>query len=176
MKVSRLLPLLCLAVTCGTPAVVTAPTDHPAPDLRTVRVNIIRRDIAWALDTVPLLKFPPFDHYAVIRLHAERCSGLTREGWPAFYVAPISPMPGWVLAFYDEDRRAIVFSLGSEMRRETVLHELLHFLLAPHIPSKRRTDENYEQYQGRVHPDSIFSKATGKCGPLLYPTDPNGDE
>lgn len=165
---SRFVPLLCLAIACGPTPVTTAPTGNPAPNLHQRRVEILHRDVAWAMDTIMLMRFAPFDGYAVVRVQIERCSGLTRAGWPTFYVAPISPLPGHVLGFYDEKRQAIVFALGNEIRAATVGHELLHWLLAPHIPSARGEYETYHEYQSRVHPDSVFG-TSGKCGAVLYP-------
>lgn len=171
MKVSRLLPLLCLAVTtCGQPAVTTA----PSPSAR--RAAYLDRDVAFIFDSIPILRFNRPFAYAAIRAAVEHCSGLTREGWPTFYVAPQNPLPGMVMAFYSEDTQSIVFALGNEVSASTTAHELLHFLLAPHIPPKIRKDESYPDFIQRVHPDSVFDRLSGKCGPLLYPpTDPNGD-
>src|SRR5687768_7366503 len=64
----------------------TTPTDR--------RVEILHRDIAWAHDSIPLLRFPTPPGYGALRVQLEFCSGKTREGWPKLYVAPINPLHG----------------------------------------------------------------------------------
>lgn len=120
----RFVVLALLVLGCTTKEVAAPPSPGD------IRAGLIRRDVAFAFDTLPLLRFEPPFIYGAIRLQAERCSGLTREGWPRFYVAATNP----------------------------------HFLLAPHIPSKRHRGEPYADYQQRVHPDSVF---LDKCGSLL---------
>lgn len=114
--------LLCTACTLQH----VPPDSAPNP-----RVRVADRDIAWIMDTVPIVRFNPPYVYAVIRMQAEQCSGLTREGWPRLYVAPINPIPtsmGPAKAIYTSGANAIVFALGYETDPRVVLHELLHYL------------------------------------------------
>lgn len=152
--------LLVALIACATKEVT------PTPTARDIRTGIVKRDVAFAFDTIPLLRFPIPYPYGAIRLQVEGCSGLTRDGWPRFYVAALNPLPGHILAFYREDMNAIVFALGNEVVPETIAHELLHYLLAPHIRSQPYPREAPEAYRARVHPDSIYA-ASGKCGHLL---------
>lgn len=156
--------LLCVLLLGCTVRQVTPPRTLDA-----ARLQIVKRDVTFVYDSIPTLRFSPPFAYGAIRLQVERCSGLTREGWPRFYIAQDNPLPGFVLAFYDEDRKAVVFALGNETVPSTVAHELLHYLLAPHIPSKKRSDESFTEYTARVHPDSIFNTDTGKCRMFLNP-------
>ena len=160
MRYALLLPLL-FVLSCSHG---TAPTTAPGPS---PRVKILERSIGWA-DTLPLLKFSPPAFYGAVRLAVEQCSGKRREGWPEFYVAAINPLPGFILAFYDDQSRSIVFALGVEANPPTVGHELLHFLLAPEIASRRLDHEALEDFIARVHPDEFFGTA-GRCAHLLYP-------
>lgn len=139
----------------------------PSPSMMQSRANVMARDIAWK-DSMPLLKFRPPWEYGAIRLQVEACSGLTRAGWPAFYIAPQNPLMGNVLAYYDERTQSIVFGLGNENNTGTISHEILHWLLGPYIPPYRRKDETPDEWVRRVHPDSIYAPH-GKCGHLLNP-------
>lgn len=136
------------------------------PSVQVQRAQILEREIAWGRDTIPLLRFRVPFVYGAWRIELEQCSGLTREGWPSFYVAPVSPLPGSLLGYYDEGAKAVVFALGNEARKQTVLHELLHFFLAPTIDPRRQPDETGEERVARLHPADYF---TGRCGQLLYP-------
>lgn len=153
-----------MALILGCKAVAVDPRFAPVH----TRAEILARDIAWASDTLPLLRFNPPWEYGAIRLRVEQCVGRTRADWPRFYIAPLNPMPGHVLAFYDEGNQSIVFGLGNEANPGTVAHELLHWLLAPVIPPHRRHDETVEAWVERVHPDSIFAPH-GRCGHILNP-------
>lgn len=133
----------------------------------TTRGDIIARDIAFR-DSLPLLRFNPLFAYGAIRLAVEQCVGRTRAGWPRFYVAPINPLPGLTLAFYDERTQSIVFALGNEVRESTAAHELMHWILAPVIWPYRYRDESPDEWTARVHPDSLFGN-DGKCSHLLNP-------
>lgn len=156
-----LLVLLLLLVGCSTRQAFKSDA-RPDP-----RAAIIARDIAWK-DDLPLLRFDVPYVYGAIRLQVEECLGRRRDGWPLFYVAPKNPLPGHVLAFYDERNKAVVFALGNETIASTIAHELIHWTLAPVLDPHRRRDETPDEWRARVHPDSVFS-STGKCSHLLNP-------
>lgn len=160
MKRYALLLLLLLGCTTRT----VEPRFSPAQ----TRADIITRDIAWK-DTLPLLRFNPPFAYGAIRLAVEQCLGRSRDGWPTFYIAAVNPLPGLVLAFYDENTKSIVFALGNETRESTAAHEFMHWTLAPVLSPYRRRDETAEAWNLRVHPDSLFHPETGKCAHLLNP-------
>ena len=152
---------LVALVACGSHV-----TTSPAPEPPT-RAKILERSIGWA-DTLPLLRFEPPAFYGAVRLAVEQCTGRTRAGWPAFFVAAINPLPGFILAFYDERSKSIVFALGIEASPPTVAHEFIHYLLAPEITSHRLEHETLEDFVLRVHPPEFFGKS-GRCAHLLYP-------
>jgi hypothetical protein len=155
--------LLLFALACQR-QVTTAPNPRDA---------IVQRDLAWVSDTLPVLRFNTPYSYGALRVQAEQCSGRTRAGWPRFYVASISPFPGMLLAFFEDDPDdpddRIVFALGYETDDFTVVHELLHWLLAPVVsPKWDKQRESYEAFIVRVHPAEYFGKS-GRCAHLLYP-------
>ena len=131
--------------------------------------EIVRRNVAFVNDTLPVLAFPTPHVYGAIRVALEQCSGLTREGWPRFYIAALNPLPGALLGFYDEQTRSVVFALGNENHAGTVAHEILHWLLAPIISPRRGREESWEDFVARVHPEAYFGES-GRCAHLLYPT------
>lgn len=130
--------------------------NHVAPPPRTAaetRTNVLERRLAWISDSIPILQFATPYIYGAWRLEVERCSGKTKDGWPAFYVAPVAPLgPDGRSAFYASDSKVIVFGLGSEAIDWIVRHELAHWLLDP--------------IGG--HPEEYFGP-TGKCGRLVNP-------
>lgn len=130
------------------------------------RPDILKRDIAWIHDTIPVLRFETPEIYAVVRLNMERCSGLTRAGWPRLYLAPWNPLPYGRAAFYDPDAEAIVFALSSEANLFIVGHEILHWLLEPTVSPRRINDETPDEFAVRVHPPEYFDR---RCGHLLRP-------
>lgn len=132
------------------------------------RAEIIVRETAWIIDSVPILRFNVPFTYGYFRLQVEQCSGKTRDGWPRFYIAPINPMPspdGPLAAYYDSANDVIVFALGNETNREIIVHELLHFLLKGDIPSGP-SDETKAAKQLRLHPAEYFQK---RCGHVINP-------
>lgn len=132
------------------------------------RAEVIERDIAWLGDTIPILRIGVPFMYGYFRLQLEQCSGLTRDGWPRFYQAPINPImtgDGPSAAFYDPEANVIVFALGTLTDRTVILHEMLHFLLKPQIPDAPH-GETREQKDLRVHPPKYF---TEKCGHVINP-------
>jgi hypothetical protein len=116
--------------------------------------RVLARDIRFIYDSVPIVKFRTPFLYGVFRLQVESCSGRTRDGWPAFYLAPVNPLNdrGFAAAYFP-DADAIVFGLGSEVNEQIIRHELLHWLLRPTMG----------------HPPEFFgdSLSNGKCGHLL---------
>ena len=161
MRTVLLLPLL-FALAC----------QHHVTTASTPQDAITKRDIGWVMDTLPVLRFNTPFRYGALRVQAEQCTGRTRLGWPRFYVAALSPLPGMLVAFFEDDPDdpddRIVFALGYETDEATVVHELLHWLLAPSIPTRKREGESYEAFLLRVHPPEYFSR-TGRCAHLLYP-------
>lgn len=164
MKVMRVLLVGLIAlIACGAHV---APLQ--APTLKDRRAEIIKRDIAFSHDSLPLLRFAPPPVYGMIRLAMEKCTGLTRDGWPTFYVANVEEFPGYVWAFYVEHSRSVVFALGREAQSSTVAHEIGHFLLAPHVDPRRGKDESHEAWVERTHPAAIYGPG-GTCSALLNP-------
>jgi len=122
-----------------------------APTLAERRAVVLRRDIAWTFDTIPLLRFDPPYIYGAWRLEVEQCSGLRRDGWPVFYVANKMPVgPHQYYAYYAPTTDAIVFGLGGEAQKWLVQHELLHYTLAGHgIPAHDSTYYGDDSNPGR---------------------------
>jgi hypothetical protein len=135
------------------------------------RAEILLRDIGWVHDSIPLLRFDPPHQYHFLRAQVELCSGIHRDGWPRLYVAPINVLPGGHGGFYASDSDVIVFALGYEAYEWPVRHELLHFVLEPHIPPAPPV-ETEEEADARVHPPEFFARETGKCGAYVNPPRP----
>lgn len=143
----------------------TPPLALPPP-LALARVTVLTGTLAWVDDTVPVLQFKPPPIYGMWRLDVERCSSLTRAGWPKFYIAPIPLHYDDILiaAFYVAPTQNIVFSLGAETQRGVVAHELLHWLLEltlPPAPDDASTDARIT----RQHPPEYFER---RCGALFH--------
>ena len=121
---------------------------------------ILRRDIRWLSDSIVLLRFDAPPSYVQWKAEVEKCSGLHRDGWPTFFVAPVFPLPALRLGFYVWQSQTVVFALGAEREAWVVRHELLHWLLDPKWAPK--DDE---------HPKAYFGLGTdfGKCGDLVNP-------
>lgn len=122
------------------------------------RRDILLRDIAWLEDSIPLLRFDPPPIYAAWKAQIEKCSGVKRDGWPKFYIAPVLPLPKEWLGFFAASSQTVVFALGFERQDWTVRHELLHYVLDPlNLPDE--------------HPAEYFGKGAnfGKCGDLVNP-------
>jgi hypothetical protein len=148
--VRALLYLFVALIGCASAPVITVPTpvEH--------RARIAGRDIAWLGDTIPIMRFNMPFSYAYLRAEVEICSGLKRDGWPLFFVAPINPIwmqQGPAVAMYIEKSKIIVFALGSETIPAYVRHELLHFLIGATT---------------RGHPEEVFGP-DAPCAPLLVP-------
>lgn len=137
----------------------------------TTRTAILVRSIAWANDTIPVVRFNPPWAYGAWRLEIEACSGLHREGWPAFYVAPIAPLPGPDAghpraAYYDERSRSIVFALGTEGNASIAKHEILHYLLFPFLPRVNADTMTVDEAERWAHPTEYYG-ATGRCAQAI---------
>ena len=155
---------LCIALlACGKPTVDTRPPKQDAAH------EVVRRNVAIIHDSLVILRFAIPFQYGVLRLQVEQCAGVSRDGWPAFYVSAHNPLPGGFAAFYDERSKSIVFALGNESEPATVAHELLHFVLAPQVNPYRQRGESPEAFVARVHPETFFGES-GRCAHLLYPT------
>jgi len=155
--------LFCLLV-LGCTAVRVPPL---APTLAERRAAILNREVAW-MDTLPVLRFSTPYVYGSWRLQVEQCSGLTRNGWPTFYISAIAPLPQKRDALFAARADAIVFALGQESRPLTVIHELLHWLSESQI-APAPDDETEEEMDRRWHPDSLYGPV-GKCWHLIKPT------
>lgn len=117
--------LCCLLLGCHLPDPRVKGVQHDP------RPRIAARDLAWANDTIPVLRFNPPFIYGSWKLQVESCSGLSKAGWPRFYVAPVNPIgPGWG-GYYASQSQSIVLALGNEVNPDIVKHELLHWLLDP---------------------------------------------
>lgn len=154
--------LIAIGLACGPSQPVLAPT----PSASARRADILARDIAWLGDSVPLVRFNIPHIYGLWRLQVEQCTGLSRPGWPLFYVAPIVPLSSdGRVAMYASGSNSIVFALAHEGMDWIVRHELLHFLLAPLIP-KAPKGETPAEAALRVHPPYYFD---GRCAFLVQP-------
>jgi hypothetical protein len=140
-------------------------TSMHAQSLAEKQIDILRRDLAWYGDTIPILRYNPPYAYSIWRETVERCSGLSREGWPRFYVANIDVLPGQRGAFYAGNHNVVVFALGYEVQPWAFMHEILHFLHHPHV-APIPLGETDEEQKVRTHPDSLFR---AKCGPFVNP-------
>jgi hypothetical protein len=121
-----------------------------------VRARVAERDLAWLGDSIPLMRFNMPFSYTWLRSQMEECSGLKREGWPTFYLAPINPIwmaQGPAAAMYVHKTNVVVFALGSETVPWIIRHELGHFLL--------------NGMSG--HPEQVFGPES-PCAPLLQPS------
>lgn len=146
----RVLPWFCLAVVLGCHS--TPPQLSP---IQQRQAAIVETRLGWFADTIPIVRFNPPFIYGSWRLRVETCSGLTKSGWPAFFVAPINPLRSdFAVGIYAPSSQAIVFALGEEDEGWVVAHELLHWLAAP-----RNTKD---------HPDDLFGR-TSPCGPFVNP-------
>lgn len=160
MRYSRVLVLALLALLGATCA------RTPIPNVATTAA-ILSRDVKWLNDSTPIVRFQTPYIYGFWRLQVEACSGRTREGWPTFYVAPVSPLllGGRVTAdgVYIKESNSIVFALGQETSRITVSHELLHWLIDDLVAAKPDS-ETFTEQQARTHPSEYFER---RCGLLL---------
>lgn len=132
-----------------------SPATTPTPPLETHRVRIANDRLGWYADTIPIVRYDPPYVYGMWRLRMEACSGVTKLGWPKFYMAPISPLNReWAVGIYAPRSESIVIALGAESADWVISHELLHWLLAP-----RSTKDHPAEYFG---PDS-------PCGRFVNP-------
>lgn len=153
MRIAALFSLALLLLSCRQPIALP-----PTTQLQQARARALIEQVAFWQDTVPIVKFPPPFAYGYWRLEVERCSGKTRDGWPAFYQSATMPLRedgAW--AVYDHTVNAVIFGLGVADISWLIRHELLHFLLSPSIG----------------HPPEYFDRDTGKCGALVNQTPGN---
>lgn len=141
----RLALLLALCLSC---------THHGRPTtiVKNRQDEIAARDLGWIYDSIPVMRFNTPFLYGMLRLQVESCTGRTKNGWPKFYIAPVTPFGPSYQAAYFYEQNAIVFGLGNETNPFIVRHELIHWLVAPQ-------DGHPPEYYG---PDS-------PCRPLLSP-------
>ena len=137
--------------------VAPACAKRATPALTTFQRDVLARQLGRINDTIPVLRFAPPRAYARWRAEVEACSGLTRTGWPAFYLAPIYPLDAeGHIAMYLYVNERILFALGVETDATVVRHELLHWLLI-------------ERYAHGEHPAEYFGSedAPGRCTTLV---------
>lgn len=169
-RVARMLFVAAVfTVACaGNGHLVTPPPTRPSVD--SVRERIAREDIGWTSDSIPLLRFnPPFVYYGW-RAALEACSGLTRSGWPRFFLAPVHPLPGNYHGFFAHDSDAIVLAFANEMERWIVAHEILHWLSEDLIPAGKKGETQDEMIE-RTHPPELFGQ---KCAHMVNPPNRGG--
>jgi hypothetical protein len=146
----RLLWLLPLLMACTT---VHRP---PQTDIREAQRRAIDDRVSWLGDSLPVVRFDPPYVYSMFKAQVEACSGVKKDGFPKFYIAPVAPLgSNYALAVFVPRQNVVVFALGSEVLPWVVRHELLHWLLAP-----RDT---------RDHPPEFFSAdpTIGRCAPFI---------
>ena len=160
MRYVRLLPFVLLsACSCAS----TPSTARVSDDIFAIRMRTLERDLRWTSDTLPILRFnPPLGYYA-LRERIEKCSGLTREGWPTFFQANVYPLPPMRNAFYAFHGDNVVFAMGSAQNERVIMHELLHWL-TEHLIPPAPLDETDEEALTRTHPNEYF---VVRCGQIV---------
>lgn len=142
--------ILPLLVTCRAP-VATHPS-KPSPR------ELIASSVALMDGTTVVLRFDPPPIYFMWRAQMERCSGLTRDGTPTFWIAAaITLNAQGAIGMFVRDERRIVLALGAETLSWVVRHEILHDLL------------NIEK--GNPHPPEFL---VDRCGALVQPSPAGG--
>ena len=143
---------IAVAPACATRATLTPTAMERA---------VLARQLGRINDTIPVLRFAPPRAYARWRAEVEACSGLTRAGWPAFYLAPIYPLDAeGHIAMYLYVNERILLALGVETDATVVRHELLHWLLI-------------DRYAHGEHPAEYFGSEDrpGRCTTLVLRED-----
>lgn len=154
MRLAYRLPAIAGAVlllaTCGPAQTVNT---RPTPDL----ARMVAENVAVFNGFMPILKFPTPLAYTFLRHQVETCSGLTREGWPTFWVAPLVLLNSeGAVGLYIRGHRQIIFALGYETVPWAIRHEILHDLVDAPVGSP-------------AHPPEYFAE---KCALLVYPIAP----
>jgi hypothetical protein len=133
-------------------------TAKPETGTRAAQQRAAETRIAWIADSIPIVRFDPPFVYHMLKAQVESCSGVHKDGFPAFFIAPIAPLgTHYEVAVFIRSSNVVVFSLGAENQPWVARHELLHWLLAP-----RDTKD---------HPPEFFSKdpLIGRCAPFITP-------
>lgn len=148
-RVRMLLALLALPlVTCRAP--VESPASSPPAKVlaRIVAENVV------VFGATPVLRFTPPPIYTMWRIQVEQCSGLRREGWPTFFVAPTIRLEldakSFAIGLYRRDGQRIIFALGYEAVDWVVRHELLHWLLDVGPGEESHPEEYFDTRCGRL--------------------------
>lgn len=130
--------LTAVVLGCHSPT----PTIQPTP-LETTRVRVVEDQLGWFDDTIPIVRFRPPFAYGYWRLQVEACAGVTKDGWPKFFMAPISPLRAdYAIGLFASRSNSIIFAFGAETQPWVVRHEILHWLLYP-INTKDHPPEHF---------------------------------